>query len=169
MLRSLVLIRHAKSSWATPGLPDIERTLNDRGLRDGPVMAAAYPNYFTLPEQVICSPAKRTLATLDFFKGVFGLSEESIRIEPSIYEAHVEDLLRAVAGTSPDVRHLAMIGHNPGLSMLCMTLAPSQSFEGLPTLGIAEIEIDLEDWGMVLAGVTGRRVRYLTPKTLPVS
>ena len=169
MLRRLVLIRHAKSSWAMPGLPDIERTLNDRGLRDGPVMAAAYSKHFSLPDQVICSPAKRTLGTLEFFTGVFGLPQEAIEMDSRIYEAHVDDLLRVVAGVRSEVRTLAMIGHNPGLSMLCDALTPLEPFEGMPTLGIVEIKIELEDWGIILAGATGRRVRFLSPKTLPVS
>ena len=144
----------------------MERTLNERGERNAAAMAVAFGEHFSMPELVICSPSRRTMATLSILNEAFKLPQESVRIDSGIYEAHHEDLLRVIASVSSDVKVMAMIGHNPGLSILCGMMCPNRSEEGLPTLGTMEIELDLEDWGMIRGGVQGRCVAFKTPKTL---
>src|SRR6185503_19133772 len=84
-MKSLILVRHAKSSWKHPELKDIERPLKKRGLRDAPVIGKVLKELHVKPDVIISSPAERALATAKILAGELGLGKSDIKEEPNLY------------------------------------------------------------------------------------
>jgi phosphohistidine phosphatase len=130
--RQLVLIRHAK---AADGLADIDRPLTARGRRDATAIGDWLAAQTLSPDRVVVSPARRTRETWDEAAHQLGYEVEPI-IEPLIYENTVDDLLDVVRVTSPDVRTLVLVGHNPSMGTLAFELdgeASAHFIRGYPT------------------------------------
>jgi len=119
--RSLILLRHAKSSWATPGLADRDRPLNARGARDAVAVAAALAALPT-PDRVLCSSALRTRQTLAALQAAGALQGVTVEVDDALYLASATAIERRIgaAGSGP---HLLLIGHNPGIEELAQRLA----------------------------------------------
>jgi len=128
MVRTLILWRHAKSSWEEPGLPDIVRPLAPRGLKAGPRQAKWIANNFC-PGRVICSPARRAYDTWHFLAPRLPYSLPVV-FESRVYESTWDELLAVIRETPDDVEQLLMVGHNPGLENLTAVLAqpPGEKF-----------------------------------------
>ena len=170
-MRQLLLLRHAKSSWHDPKLPDRQRPLNPRGQRAAAAMRQAIRTLGLVPDLVLVSPALRTLQTLEALKPW----DETPLIEPteSLYLAPPTQLLTVLHGV-PDVVHsVLLIGHNPGLHELAVMLAgpPAKApavkaarrmAEGFPTGALAEFTVPTPWWGLEPGG--GRLIRFLTPR-----
>lgn len=161
MLR-LTLVRHAKSSWESPGQIDFERPLNDRGRRDAPVMAARVRDVGLLPDRLLSSPALRAISTARAFAEVLGLARQDIQLDSNIYDASVGALFDVVRGAGGTAAHLMMFGHNPGFSEFAHQLADCP-FEEMPTCAVAVLDLDARRWSAV-APRSGRLARYLYPK-----
>jgi phosphohistidine phosphatase len=161
-MRRLTLIRHAKSSWDDPALPDFERPLNARGKRDAPAMAKRLAAELERPLELVSSPAHRAAATAQVFAAALGATLEDIRYEPRLYEASAERLLEIVRGFDDADLHVLVFGHNPGLSELARTLADCP-FEEMPTCAAATLSLAVRRWQDVRAGC-GRLERYRYPK-----
>lgn len=161
MLR-LTLVRHAKSSWDSPGLSDFERPLNDRGRRDAPTMAARIRDAGLIPDRLLSSPALRAISTARVFAEVLGIPGDDIQLDSRIYDAGLSTLFEVVRGLGTTAAHLMLFGHNPGLSEFANQLADCP-FEEMPTCAIAVVDLDARRW----SGITpscGRVARYLYPK-----
>ncbi|MFE9633523.1 SixA phosphatase family protein [Streptomyces sp. NPDC006463] len=117
----LVILRHAKSAWPQ-GVPDRERPLGPRGLRDAPAAGRLLAQAALLPDLVLCSPARRTRQTWELAAAELPV-QPPVRFEPQLYGADAEDLLDAVRDTSAEVARLLLVGHNPGLQELILLLA----------------------------------------------
>jgi len=163
--RRLLLIRHAKSSWADDTLADIDRPLNARGHRDGPLMARFAADHLAPPERVLCSPSLRTRTTARYLVEAGFIQADTLSIEPRLYLAEADELLAIVRETSASVHALALIGHNPGLTELANRLAPEESIDNIPTLGIVEIALAIDDWPAA-GPARGRRTAFYTPKSI---
>lgn len=128
MVRTLILWRHAKSSWQEPGLPDIARPLAPRGLKAGPKQAKWIAKQFC-PGRVICSPARRAYETWHCLEPRL---PESLPVvfDRRVYEAAWDELLAVIRETPDDVEQLLLVGHNPGLENLTTALAepPGEKF-----------------------------------------
>ncbi|HVT36963.1 MAG TPA: histidine phosphatase family protein [Nevskiaceae bacterium] len=161
-MRLLSLVRHAKSSWDYAELSDFERPLNERGRRDAPLMAKLCLIEWGKPERLVSSPALRAITTARTFAEVFGIAGEEIIVQPKIYEAAVETLLRLVRALDDGDRHVMLFGHNPGISALAHELARCH-FDEMPTCAVAGFELAVKCWSDVGAGC-GKLVRYSTPK-----
>lgn len=144
-MRTLTIIRHAKSSWADEGLTDFERPLNERGRRDAPIMAARLQQAVGQPNLLVSSPALRAITTARVFADVLGISTDSIALNAKIYDASVGTLMQIVQNMDAQYAHIALFGHNPGLSELSQRLARCD-FSELPTCGMAHIVFDVDDW-----------------------
>ena len=147
----LSLIRHAKSSWDHAELSDFERPLNDRGRRDAPVMAARLKARGAPPDVLVSSPALRAISTARVFASVWGVPGDEILLQSKIYEASAGTLLSVVNGFDDRHRHIALFGHNPGLSQLAHLLADC-SFDDLPTCGIAQLSLTIRRWADATPG-----------------
>jgi phosphohistidine phosphatase len=165
----LLLLRHAKSSWDDPTLPDRDRPLAPRGRRAVAVMAPHIGDV----DMVLCSPARRTRETLDraMAAGAVGASA-CIVVDEVLYGASAGALLRRIRDVPVDIERLLVIGHNPGLEDLALGLAGRapdvtalRALETkFPTAALAVLDTgswpDVA-WGMAtLAG-------YVTPRTIP--
>lgn len=119
--RTLLLLRHAKSSWADPGMDDFDRPLNPRGKRAVADIAHLLTGMPAQPDLVLCSSARRTRETLDGVRSGLAGDPET-RFDRSLYLADADHLARVVQAL-PDIGCAMLIGHNPGLHELAVMLA----------------------------------------------
>lgn len=163
--RLLTLIRHAKSSWDDPDLNDILRPLNKRGRKNAPVMAQHCRTRIPRPNLIFCSDAQRTKETAIYFLDAWSLTDSSIRYRHDIYESSLNNLLQAFSEVDSEIRHLALIGHNPGITALFNYLAKDKKLDNIPTCGVAHLEFQSESWSNLPQG-NARVPFYITPKSL---
>ncbi len=122
-MKTLVLVRHAKSDWSTPALSDFDRPLNKRGLKDAPRMARELKDLGLLPDLILTSPANRALTTASIMSEVFAFDPERIDQIPSLYLGSPEDLEIAVTKRIGQSETLYLYAHNPGISIFASLLA----------------------------------------------
>lgn len=160
-MRTLYLVRHAKSSWADPGMADHDRPLNERGLRDAPAMAQRFKERHEPVDLLVSSTAARALATADAFAQALDLP--SATQEAGIYEAHHRAIQGIIEALPEDAHRVMLFGHNPGFSLLTEHLAEAGLGE-LPTCAIVRIDVTANTWKEV-AGGTGTLVWWDSPKS----
>ncbi|MGW0418256.1 SixA phosphatase family protein [Streptomyces sp. NPDC003015] len=119
--RRLIVLRHAKSAWPE-GVADHERPLGPRGRRDAPEAGRVLAASGLLPDLALCSTAVRARHTWELASAQWD-APPPVRLDPELYGADVAELLAAVHGTPPEVATLLLVGHNPGLEDLVLTLA----------------------------------------------
>lgn len=144
-MKTIFLIRHAKSSWDQPLLKDIDRPLNKRGFRDAPFMANMLSHKIKAPDQLISSPAKRAFTTATYFAEAFKIKPADIQREKGIYEAYTQELLYLVQHLDSSLDTVCLFGHNPGFTSLANQFA-TDFIDNVPTCGIVEIAGDIDDW-----------------------
>ena len=144
-MKSLTIVRHAKSSWKHHGLSDRERPLNKRGERDAPVMARRVAETGIRPSQIISSPAVRAWTTAKVFARELGYPAEFLQREDGLYLASLDNLLDVVATQDPGFKHLMLFGHNPGLTDFVNYLVPGLT-SNLPTSGVVSVNLETDDW-----------------------
>jgi phosphohistidine phosphatase len=176
ILRQLLLMRHAKSSWDDPKLPDHGRPLNARGRKAAAAMRRVMRDLGLAPDIVLVSSARRTLQTMAALEPW----DETPLIEPmdTLYLATVPQLLTVLHGVAQTARSVLLVGHNPGLHELAMTLAGDPPIaarddnlrrlaEGYPTGALAEFAI-AGPWAQLGPG-GGRLLRFVSPRDLAES
>jgi phosphohistidine phosphatase len=176
-MRQLLLLRHAKSSWDDPSLPDHARPLNPRGRRAAAALAQTIRDLGLSPDVVLVSSARRTLQTLEELGPAL---ESGTLVEPmdALYLAPWQALLGVVQRAPETARSVMLIGHNPGLHELAMALTGAAGHagespdarrlaEGYPTAALAEFAIAVP-WRQLEAG-GGRLVRFLVPRDAPAA
>ena len=107
-MKTLFLIRHAKSSWSTPDLKDEERPLNDRGNRDAPMVARRMAQSWPVPDKIICSQAQRAQETAAIMSALWW-NERSIEIDRGLYDGSASSSLEIIARIPADVNSLALV------------------------------------------------------------
>ena len=144
-MKTLYLIRHAKSSWSDPGLADVDRPLNKRGLRDAPFMARLLHGNGARPDALVSSPARRAYTTALYFAEAFGIEAAAVRQVPRVYEASWYDIQTTVREFDTAWSTVLLFGHNPTL-----TAAANQFYDdylaNLPTCGIVHLALDIDRW-----------------------
>ena len=166
-MRTLYLLRHAKSSWGDASLSDIERPLNVRGERDAPRMGAALGDRYP-PMTFYVSPAERAQGTFAGIKSQWaGLQVTHGITTAALYTFDYRNLLEWIEQQSNEGSSLALIGHNPALTELIAYFAGRTTLDHLPTAGWAELAIDVDSWSAIrLARGHGELVTNLLPRTL---
>jgi phosphohistidine phosphatase len=144
-MKHLTLIRHAKSSWKAPELTDFERPLNKRGKRDAPLMAARLARDGPPPDAIVASPARRARKTALAMAKALGREEQTLVFERGLYLASTGALLDLVQALDDALGHVALVGHNPGLTGL-LELLSSAGIANVPTCGIARLELGVVSW-----------------------
>jgi len=117
-MKQITLLRHAKSSWANSDQQDHDRPLNDRGLRDAPMMARRLTDHQCTPDFILCSSAHRTKQTAQFILDELKLDDTAINYHDALYLASPGTLLDHIQQCDSGVKHLMIIAHNPGLESL---------------------------------------------------
>ena len=141
----LTLIRHAKSSWKYAKLNDIDRPLNKRGRRDAPLMANRMAQRGFRPTQILCSPALRTLRTIEVIIHAARLDYKRLTIEPRLYMADAEEMAVLIRALNPGLGWVALVGHNPGLTTLANALS-GQAIANVPTCGVVSMKFSARGW-----------------------
>jgi phosphohistidine phosphatase len=168
-MHTIYLLRHAKSSWADPTLPDHERPLAPRGRRDAKRIAKHLARLAIAPELVLCSAAERTRATLEVLRPALGKTP-TVRLEEELYAASSDELLERLRALPEAVDSVMLIGHNPGLQQLALVLAsPSAELERLeakfPTAALATLTLPNTIWSQ-LSQDDALLAAYVVPKQL---
>jgi phosphohistidine phosphatase len=163
-VRTLYLLRHAKSSWDDPALADYERPLAPRGRRDAKRMADHFRAGGIEPDFVLCSGAERTRQTLE----LIGLTSPTM-IDPLLYAASAEQLLDRVRAIPDEIASAMLIGHNPGLHDLALGLASAgEELDRLkakfPTAALATLSTETT-WTRLAPG-DAVLAAYVVPKQL---
>jgi phosphohistidine phosphatase len=166
-MRSVYLLRHAKSSWKT-GRPDHERPLAGRGRRAAKAIAAHLRDAGIEPELVLCSTARRTRETLELISPALGSAV--VAIEQELYGADNDELLERLRAVPDDVASVMLIGHNPGMQELALDLArPSAALRELeakyPTAALATLAFPGASWQELGPG-TSELSGFVKPRDL---
>ena len=150
-MKTLYLIRHAKSSWDTPGLRDFNRPLNERGLHDAPRMAKMLQAAGVEPDLIVSSPAKRALSTALFFAETFHIDYDDVVREETIYEASPTEILRVISQLPDSAHTVLLFGHNPGFTEVVNRFT-EDFIDNVPTCGIVKIESKATSWKEMFEG-----------------
>jgi phosphohistidine phosphatase len=145
-VKRLLILRHAKSSWADSSISDWQRPLNERGLRDAPRAGLWLRERSLVPDLIITSDAVRARATAEAVAEAAGYAHEII-VEPSLYHAEPADLLAVLRGVRSEARTMLVVGHNPGLEGLVQQLTGEG--HDLPTAALVHIAMAIDGWGEV--------------------
>ena len=168
-MKTLLLLRHAKSSWDDPTLQDFDRPLNERGKSAAPLMGRWMRKEKLQPDLVLSSPAERARQTITlvmeaarFQLGLYKFNAE-VQYDERLYGASAAELLERIKQIEPNVNQAMLVGHNPGLEDLIDTLTGEA--EHMPTAALACVDLNVEKWDQVRQG--GGRLKWLVkPKEL---
>lgn len=144
-MRTLYLVRHAKSSWEQPGLRDFDRALNERGMQDAPRMAQLLAKQGVKPDLLVSSPAKRALTTANFFADAFEINADAVQREPNIYEAYPQQIQQIISKLPDDASTVMIFGHNPTFTEVANYFTEDY-IDNLPTCGVVKISSNAETW-----------------------
>ena len=151
-MKTLVIVRHAKSSWENAGFSDHQRPLSKRGLKDAPIMGARLAEWGPPVDRVISSSAVRALTTAELITHEMGLPWDEIQIEDALYHASEEDMIDLINEQDEYLDGLMLFGHNPGMTYLVNDLS-DLDLDNLPTCGVAVLQFDVPSWAEIGAQV----------------
>ncbi len=154
-MKTLILVRHAKSSWSQAGVSDHERALNARGKRDAPAMGRWLLGSGWLPDIWISSDARRAKDTAFAMMHAAEQTHLKLTLVPALYHASQEMLLQHIQDLSSGAERVLMVGHNPGLTYVNRSLG-FKSLDNLPTCGL--VIWQATHWSVLAAG----KARYVT-------
>lgn len=157
-MKTLYLLRHAKSSWSEPGLTDFDRPLNERGRRAAPLIASHLASGGPLPGLILCSAARRTRETLALMLPELACDAD-LRIESGLYGADATTLLNRLRRIDTGVDCVLVIAHNPGIEDLAAGICGGgpepmrlRMEEKFPTAALAAFSIDAARWSSLREG-----------------
>ena len=154
-MKRLIILRHAKSSWADTSLDDWQRPLNDRGRSDAPRVGEWLREHAIVPDLIVTSDAVRARRTAEAVAGTAGYSRDIV-VTPSLYEASTSDIL-GVVNELPEEAHSAMlVGHNPGLESFIRALTGESC--DVPTAALFVLDLDVNHWSEVAATTTAASI-----------
>jgi phosphohistidine phosphatase len=162
-MKTLLVLRHAKSSRNNPELDDHERPLNERGRRDGPRMGELVREYGLIPDIVISSDAVRARLTAEAVAEAARYTGE-ILLDPHLYMASPADILSLLRTVRENAETVMIIGHNPGLEELVEQLTGQR--QDLPTAALAQIVLQIDQWRDLKRSTRGTLSGRWRPKEL---
>ncbi len=144
-MKTLVLVRHAKSSWDDFSIKDFDRPLNDRGKRDAPAMAQRLLHRKVVIDAFVSSPAKRARKTAEHFAAAYGRDKDDIIYIDFLYLATAEMFYEVISNLSDEYQHVAIFSHNNGITDFANQLTDARVDE-IPTAGIFAIKVHASNW-----------------------
>lgn len=160
VVKKIIIVRHAKSSWSDFSLSDFERPLDERGLRDAPIMTEVLKDAGHFPQKLVSSSAVRAKSTAEFFSKTFQIPIEQV---DGLYHGQPDDYLEQMVLLDEQIQCVAFFGHNPGITYLANEIQSGVT-DNIPTCGIVVAEMPLEiawknaDWSKM------KLKHILTPK-----
>jgi phosphohistidine phosphatase len=146
-MKTLFLIRHAKSSRDDIALPDKDRPLNDRGRRDAPKMGERLAKRDVTPDLILSSPAMRALETAEIIAKKLDYRRNDIVVDERLYAVGADDLLDVIHKLGDQLERVMLFGHNPELTELAHRL--SSKITHMPTCAVAEFTFDAKSWSKI--------------------
>ena len=144
-MKTLILVRHAKSDWGNPGLDDFDRPLNERGKKDAPVMAQRLLDKKIKIDAFIASPAKRAAKTAKIFAETFKQKKDDIIFKEKLYLAEPSAFFSVIADADNDFKTVAVFSHNYGITDFANQLTDAR-IDNIPTCGVFAIKIHSDTW-----------------------
>jgi phosphohistidine phosphatase len=143
--KTILLVRHAKSSWDNDNMGDYERPLNERGKRDAPEMARRLLKKKQHIDLFVSSPAKRAKRTAEFFAREFNVDEDKILFIPRLYHAASLDFIETIQELDDAFDHAAIFSHNPGITDFASSLTATR-IDDMPTCAVIAFKIMTDRW-----------------------
>ena len=144
--KTLLIVRHAKSSWDLASLNDFERPLNERGKKDAPVMAERLLKKNIAIEAFVSSPAKRAKKTAELFCSAFGIPEDQVTFISKLYHATPAVFYEVVEELDDSFSKVAIFSHNPGITEFVNSLIEGVKIDNMPTSGVFAIQVHADKW-----------------------
>ncbi len=145
-MKSLFLLRHAKSSWSNPGLDDQQRPLNKRGKRDAPVMGGRFRARNELLDLILTSPALRARHTAELFADACGYSPEKIVEESELYLLGARSIEDIIENQDDRYQSLMLVFHNPDITHFVNLCDASVRIDNVPTCGLVKLVSEIQHW-----------------------
>jgi phosphohistidine phosphatase len=161
-MKTLILVRHAKSSWDDPSVDDRDRPLNGRGRKDAPVMGERLAHLGIQPDLILSSPAVRALTTAEIFAKALDYKRKKIVVDERIYGTTPATLLKLFHALNDEVTCAMLFGHNPELSDLAHDFSPQ--IDDLPSCAVVEMHFDVKAWPQISAHTLKRIELHLSKK-----
>jgi len=148
-MKTLYLLRHAKSSWDSPQLRDFDRPLNASGFRDAGLMANRLQTLLQKKSEllgtILSSPALRTCTTAEIVAAALNLEPEKVKMEPQIYLASSGRLMQLIRRFDDSISTALVVAHNPALTDFANEMSNS-SIENIPTCGLVALQLPIDHW-----------------------
>ena len=145
-MKSVILVRHAKSSWDSADLTDFERPLNERGKKDAPEMAQRLKKRKVTIDAFISSPAKRAKKTAELFAKELADGKPGIIFIEELYHAGPDTFLSVIQKASDQFDCIAIFSHNPGITDFVNSLTEEVRTDNMPTAGVFAIRANIPSW-----------------------
>jgi phosphohistidine phosphatase len=145
-MKSLYLLRHAKSSWSIPGLGDQQRPLNNRGSSDAPMMGQRFKQRGEHLDHIVSSPALRAHTTAELFAQACGFESDAIEINADLYflgNGSIEDVILA---QDDALKSLMLVFHNPDITHFANSIDYDFHVDNIPTCGLIKLSCDIAQW-----------------------
>ncbi len=149
-MKTLYMMRHAKSSWDYD-VPDEERPLNERGLRDAKLVGKELRKLIKPVDKVMCSPAKRAHSTAQIVLEQLEISKDIFFLENDLYDFGGQKVMEAIKNCNDEINTLMIFGHNHAFTSIVNFLG-SERIDNLPTAGVVGIEFDTDHWNDINVG-----------------
>jgi phosphohistidine phosphatase len=147
-MKTLYIIRHAKSSWDDPTLTDFERPLNNRGKKDAPEMAKRLEKRNVMPDLLLSSPAERAITTCKAIAEKIQYPLSKIKTDKNLYHAEDAEILRIIQSLDNSYNCVWIFGHNPGLTDF-VNLVADAGIDNIPTAGVVACTLTINLWDEV--------------------
>lgn len=144
-MKTLLLVRHAKSDWGNPALEDFDRPLNERGKRDAPAMARRLLDKNINIDAIISSPAKRAAKTAKAFAESYDLKKSRLQFKEELYMAGSAAFTAVIESADEKFESIAVFSHNPGITGFANELTNAR-IDNIPTCGVFAIKINTDTW-----------------------
>jgi len=162
-MKTLLLMRHAKSSWKNSGLSDHDRPLNKRGERACRLMGTLLHEQNLIPDKIICSTAVRAKKTVEGLLETLSFENE-IDYTRDLYHADVDSMVEQLQTIPEDIEIVMLVGHNPGMDEFLDVICDEQ--DHMPTAAIAEIEFDIPSWHKLRTSTSANLKNLWKPKEI---
>ncbi len=160
-MKTLLILRHAKSSWDNAHLSDHDRPLNARGKQDAPRVGAVLKEHGLVPDLIITSTAERALATAEA-AAILGDYPHELQIDRRLYHAPLATYLAVLRDLGQGPNRVMVVGHNPGVEDLVSHL--TDRLEAMPTAALVQIDLPLSRWSDLSDTTQGKLVWLWRPK-----
>ena len=162
LMKTLYLLRHAKSAWSDPELRDFERPLAERGLGDIGVMGHRFVERGRNVQCIISSPAVRAKMTANLFAKAIGFPLDEIAANPELDFAGAAMFLRAASLVDEDYDSAMLVGHNPAITEFANDMGGGE-IDNIPTCGLVELRLPIENWSEITYD-TAEQIDFDYPK-----